>query len=159
MLWIVVLTYFLFFAEAFGRNGTIQTFSYNFIPFKEILRFLTKVSYFGPKIVLINVVGNIACFMPFGFFFSSILKYPTDNAAWKVTFVSAFLSSFMETIQFLTRTGCCDVDDVILNTFGGYLGFVVFYAVCLRKINAHEISSIKSEKIVELDKYKDASGQ
>lgn len=159
MLWIVVLTYFLFFAEAFGRDGTIKTFSYNFIPFKEILRFLTKTSYFGPKIVLINVVGNILCFLPFGFFFSSVMKFPVEHAAWKVTLVSTFLSAFMEAIQFLTRTGCCDIDDVILNTFGGYLGYVVFSALFLRKIEMGQIAEIRNEKIVELTTYKDAAGR
>lgn len=159
MLWIVVLTYFLFFTEAFGRDGTIKTFSYNFIPFKEILRFLTKTSYFGPKIVLINVIGNILLFMPFGFFFASILKYPVKHAAWKVTFVSTFLSGFMEFIQFMTKTGCCDIDDIILNTFGGYLGYVLFAALFLRKIDMGQIADIRNEKIVELKTYKDAAGQ
>lgn len=126
VLWIVVLTYFLFFAEVFGRNGVVKDFSYNYIPFKEILRYLTKTRYFGAKIVLINVVGNILCFMPFGFFFASIIRYPAKHAAWNVTFVSAALSGLVEFIQFVSRTGCCDIDDVILNTFGGFLGYVVF---------------------------------
>lgn len=159
MLWIVVLTYFLFFAEVFGRDGKIVTFSYNFIPFKEILRYLTKASYFGYKIVILNIVGNIVCFMPFGFFFASVLKYPAVHVAWKTTFVSAFLSGFMETIQYITKTGCCDIDDVILNTFGGYLGYVVFAIIFLRRINMGQITDIRNEKIVELKTYKDAAGQ
>ena len=35
----------------------------------------------------------------------------------------------METIQLVTRVGCFDVDDLILNTAGAAAGYVLF-AVC-----------------------------
>ena len=30
-------------------------------------------------------------------------------------------------IQLITRVGCCDVDDVILNTLGGMLGYLCYW--------------------------------
>ena len=35
------------------------------------------------------------------------------------------LSLSVETVQLLTRIGCFDVDDMILNTLGGWLGYLV----------------------------------
>lgn len=48
-------------------------------------------------------------------------------------FFSIFLGSFalsltIETIQLVCKIGCFDVDDLLLNTIGGILGYVVFLA-------------------------------
>ena len=37
------------------------------------------------------------------------------------------MSLFIESVQLLTRVGSFDVDDLILNTLGGILGYVLFY--------------------------------
>ena len=39
------------------------------------------------------------------------------------------LSLVVETIQLITKVGCFDVDDLILNTLGAALGYLAF-AVC-----------------------------
>ena len=35
-------------------------------------------------------------------------------------------SAVAEVIQLVTKVGCFDVDDLMLNTFGGCIGYLVF---------------------------------
>lgn len=44
-----------------------------------------------------------------------------------VTLFSMEFSITVEVIQLITRVGCCDVDDVILNTLGGMLGYLCYW--------------------------------
>ena len=46
-----------------------ESFSNNFIPFKEILRYSLSSGLFYK-----NVIGNVLLFIPFGYFISNILK-------------------------------------------------------------------------------------
>ena len=46
------------------------------------------------------------------------------------------ISLTMEVIQLLTKVGCFDVDDMILNTLGAALGYGI-YAVCDRIRRKH----------------------
>jgi glycopeptide antibiotics resistance protein len=39
------------------------------------------------------------------------------------------VSSCVEYTQYVLRAGCCDVDDVILNTLGAFLGYILFLAL------------------------------
>ena len=73
VLYLVLLTYFLFFAEEMGRTPGIRAgYSYNLTPLKEIRRFLTHADVLGWRAVFLNIVGNMAAFMPFGFFLPEI---------------------------------------------------------------------------------------
>ena len=64
-LYLVVLTYFLFFSEKYGRTAE-REFSYNLTPFLEIRRFWNYREILGVKAVFINLAGNILAFVPFG---------------------------------------------------------------------------------------------
>ena len=48
----------------------------------------------------------------------------------KVTFLSFLCSVTVELIQLVSKLGSCDVDDVILNTLGGLLGYIMF-CICI----------------------------
>ena len=45
---------------------------------------------------------------------------------WATAVNSLALSLLVETFQLLTRVGCFDVDDLVLNTLGGILGYITF---------------------------------
>ena len=64
--YLVVLTYFMFFSDGFGRSGH-EAYAYNLILFKEIKRFLQIQGASWMRSFLLNTVGNVICFMPFGF--------------------------------------------------------------------------------------------
>ena len=69
--YIVCLIYFLFFAESTGRTFEGRSYHYNLELFKEIRRFIVYRHTLGTKAVALNLFGNIAAFIPFGFFLPS----------------------------------------------------------------------------------------
>ena len=128
LLHIVFLIYFLFLAEWYGRTEVTEEYRYNLELFKEIRRFLTYREQLGMFTVLANLLGNIMIFVPYGFFISMAGK---SMGFFKILFFSMALSLGVETIQLFTRVGSFDVDDILLNTIGGVLGYILF-VVCSR---------------------------
>lgn len=123
-LYLALLIYFLFFAESF-RESTPDYYRYNLIPFQEIMRYLRYYHSIGIGRVCLNLLGNIIGFAPFGFFLPCISTRKLSFGA--VTLFSMEFSIAVEVIQLITRVGCCDVDDVILNTLGGMLGYLCYW--------------------------------
>lgn len=121
IVYLVILTYFMFFSDGFGRTGH-QEYAYNLILFKEIKRFYKYRKLLGIKAFLLNTVGNVVCFMPFGFILPLISR---RGGKWYNTFLLSFLFSlFIETTQLVFKVGSFDVDDLFLNTVGGITGFL-----------------------------------
>lgn len=125
--YLLCMTYFLFFAETFGRAGTERVYAYNLELFKEIKRFWNYREELGIFAVFSNIAGNVICFLPFG----SILPVLSRRARsfWVITFLSFDFSLLVECTQLIFRVGSFDVDDLFLNTLGGMLGFFIF-TVC-----------------------------
>lgn len=93
----------------------------NLIPFHEISRTIHEVSNHG----LFNLIGNIAIFMPFGIFLGLMAR---SN---RISSVGVFLRSLglslcLESAQLLFAIGSFDVDDLMLNSSGGVMGFIAF---------------------------------
>lgn len=122
--YIVALCYFLFFAELLGRTDMNRDYHYNLILFKEITRFIRYRHVLGWFAVFANIFGNVLIFVPFG------MLIPVLSKRYKrlpgVTLLSFELSLAVELIQLITKVGSCDVDDMLLNTLGGMLGFVCY---------------------------------
>ena len=100
---------------------------YNLVPFRTILLFLRDVEK-TPR--FFNLYGNILLFIPFGFLLPLVWKKAFRFS--RVLICTLLLSTSFEIYQFLTRTGHADIDDVILNTTGGLLGFF-FITVYFRR--------------------------
>jgi len=77
-----------------------------------------------------NIGGNIIGFMPLGILLPALF-FSLRNI-WRVALASFCISLIFETTQLLTGLGSFDVDDIILNTAGGVLGYIVYLA--LKKI-------------------------
>lgn len=92
----------------------------NFMPFKTILGYLSGEPSW--QIVVRNLAGNLLLFVPFGVFLPLIFR----TMRWKRVLITALVFSLLlETLQ-VFLPGSPDVDDVILNTLGGLLGYVAF---------------------------------
>lgn len=74
------------------------------------------------KDIIIIVGGNIIMFIPFGFL-GWIFPKLNDLKTLLITFVSAII--IIEALQYFSRLGIFEVDDVLLNTFGVFLGFLM----------------------------------
>ena len=123
VLYIFFLVYFLFLAEWYGRTGMTEEYRYNLELFKEIRRFITYREQLGMFAVFANLFGNILIFVPYGFFISMAA---VRRGFFKTLFYSFGLSLCVEVVQLFTRVGSFDVDDILLNTIGGVLGYILF---------------------------------
>jgi len=79
-----------------------------------------KINFF-----LINIIGNIAVFMPIGFFACLLWKKPSF---WKALLFGLLTSLIIELAQYPLERGT-DIDDLWLNTLGALLGWVVYIAI------------------------------
>lgn len=128
VIYVLLLIYFLFFSEAYGRVAEAEReYRYNLTPFVEIRRFWVYRDQVGLFAFFTNIFGNVIGFIPLGFILPIICR------SWRNGFLiilSGFgLSLCVETIQLITKVGCFDVDDMILNTVGAAVGYITF-AVC-----------------------------
>ena len=114
---------------SFGTN--------NFIPFKEILRY-----NMGSRLFFKNVIGNMILFLPFGFFISLYLKEEKANLPLLIILITSFS---IEVVQMIIGR-VFDIDDILLNLVGGYLGYLVYYF--LKKIWDKIPNVLKNEWIL-----------
>ena len=122
-----VLFYFLFFSEKMGRTYSERAYHYNLVPLKEIMRFIRYRKVLGTYAVVLNLVGNIIAFMPFGTFLP--IYYERCRKLRYTVLYSFELSLVVEILQLVFKVGSLDVDDLILNTIGGLFGFLVYELV------------------------------
>lgn len=114
------------FIDASISNGAGQ--SNNFIPFKTILPIITQNSLLS-NIFLTNIVGNILLFAPFGFLCPLIFR--KLNMATKVIWIGFAASLLVESSQLIISSiigftyRSFDVDDLIVNTLGVIVGYVI----------------------------------
>lgn len=135
--YLILLMYYMFFADIWGRTNIRGDYSYNLQPFQEIIRFIRYREALGFWPVFLNLGGNILGFMPFGFCMPLLDR---KHRSWYVIFFESMLfSAGIEIIQLISRVGSCDVDDVILNTLGGFLGYLLFAAALKIRRKRHAV--------------------
>ena len=149
-----LITYFLIytitiftltlFDEIFGRQGLVviewdkelikfyMKTSFNIIPFRTIrlftLGYIKGIVSF--KNFSVNIFGNLCAFMPYGLFLP--LMFRNMNKFYKFLITMILIVIIIELLQFVTMSGSCDIDDLILNV----LGASIVYFICkIRFIN------------------------
>ena len=102
-------------------NTDFESYSSNFIPFKEILRY----SYTSP-LFWRNVIGNIIVFIPYGYMAADTIKMICKKTNIFITMLCVIATTVsIEVIQYyIGRT--FDIDDIILNILGGLIGYLIF---------------------------------
>ncbi|MET1250123.1 VanZ family protein [Sporolactobacillus sp. STCC-11] len=101
-------------------TGTpIQRFNVNLNPL-VIFQNVQSASLFY---FIIDDLGNILLFLPFGFFLT--MKYPQFRWPHAI-FMGALFSATIEWIQLFLPNRMTDIDDVILNTTGAVLGYMLY---------------------------------
>lgn len=112
----------------------VEGYSYNLIPFHTIQSYAAYVFKGGSVslVALVNLWGNLALFLPMGILVP-ILFEPLQKARRFLPFLLVLLFA-IEGLQLVTKLGCFDVDDIILNYLGGLFGFL--FALLLTKNSA-----------------------
>ena len=96
----------------------------NLIPFKEMFRY-----EIGSYKFMKNIVGNILLFIPYCFFSS----YYLNNRKMGTNIVLCLIATFcIESIQYYIGRGF-DVDDIILNVLGGFIGCLLYIVLATIK--------------------------
>ena len=128
VMYILLLVYFLFLSEEYGRQSyQVREYRYNLVFFREIHRFLTYWEMVGFWSAMLNICGNIIGFIPFGFFLP--ILQPRCKRVWVVVLSGMLVSLLVESIQLISKVGCFDVDDIFLNTLGVLIG-VLWFCIC-----------------------------
>lgn len=93
---------------------------------------------------LIEVVGNLLAFIPFG-----ILVALADRKINlpRATLYSAGLSLTFEAVQYIIAFGSSDITDIIINTLGGVTGYFV-YTLIRKKLTEKKVNIILLPLIV-----------
>ena len=129
--YLLLLGYVVFFSSGFGREEHTE-YRYNLTLFQEIGRFYSFGMRTGAwDLFWLNVVGNVCVFVPFGAFLPALFAKCQKLIA--VMLFSLELSLTVELVQLVTKVGSFDVDDLLLNTIGGILGFWMYKILARRK--------------------------
>ncbi|MCD7762651.1 MAG: VanZ family protein [Lachnospiraceae bacterium] len=146
LLYMAGLIYFLFLSEDAGHGGAGE-YDYNIQPFREIIRYIRYRELLGTRAVLMNLVGNVIGFMPFGALVP--LMWRSARRAWRTTLLSFEISALVEIAQLIFKVGCFDVDDMILNALGGLIGYVLFFAAsrCYYKAEQRRTAAAETQEV------------
>ncbi|MGG1551255.1 VanZ family protein [Paenibacillus ferrarius] len=106
--------------EIFSDQRTFHR-SINLIPFNSIREFIFSSSMTIKSFAFSNVVGNILIFIPLG---SYLLLFKKNKRVTTNLLIIFYISLSVEIIQGLLGIGASDIDDIILNGFGGLIGIL-----------------------------------
>ena len=100
----------------------------NLVPFRTIRRFarllIPPVRPYLVRIALHNLLGNVALFIPLGWFLPAL--FPALRS-FPMTVLSVLVSvSCVEVLQVVFTVGICDVDDLLLNLLGAFIGYGLY---------------------------------
>ncbi|KKM09445.1 hypothetical protein SY88_18925 [Clostridiales bacterium PH28_bin88] len=97
---------------------------YNLAPFNSLVYYIKSYNDMNIDTWFLNLFGNVIMFMPLGFLLPLLL---TKMAKWRqILYASILTSSILEILQFGLGKGSLDVDDILLNTVGGVIGYSIF---------------------------------
>ena len=124
---IVVVARFTFFP--FSKvNGQIQPLVFNLanaFPFRiNWVPMVNLTDYPTMREILINVIGNTAMFIPLGIVWPCV--YKELNTPIKAIAAGAGFSLLIEILQLPFYDRVSDVDDLILNSLGFILGYLIY---------------------------------
>jgi glycopeptide antibiotics resistance protein len=113
----------------------------NLVPFASIAKYVRYFMKYGLRdIVSINLIGNIAVFIPFGLFPPLLWR---KFGFFRTIMLGASISALYEIIQ-LGQNRTTDIDDLILNTLGTAVGFLLYLLIKSLPCKVDEKCKLKS---------------
>ena len=100
----------------------------NWMPFHSIYGYvyalIHKTNLQLVPYALINLFGNVAAFIPLGFYLPRL--WGKCRSLGRFFAYATTIIVLIELIQLFSLRGSCDVDDLILNVSGALMGFALF---------------------------------
>jgi len=87
------------------------------------MRGLNLIPFAGSSVGSTEMITNLIVFIPLGLLLS--VNFKRTNFWRKLAYIF-FFSLAAEVIQFVLAIGITDITDVIMNTFGGFLGLMLY---------------------------------
>lgn len=112
------------FVLLFFRPANQDYSQVNYVPFKTIVGFLSGNGNF--LIAFYNITANVLLFVPYGVVTFMLSKNPSRR---QLFLIPAGVILLIETLQHLTKRGSMDIDDLILNLLGVWIGYVLYPVV------------------------------
>lgn len=134
LIYIALILKFAVFRDGFLSGGSFESSKYNLIPFVEIRELFLNATPFQFGVIFF---GNILLFSPFGAF----LRYKRLNLA-KTTFFGFISSLIIEISQFVFKVGIFEIDDLLLNTIGVFLGAKIYEILRVYNYGSKKIKKI-----------------
>ncbi|WP_342572728.1 VanZ family protein [Paenibacillus sp. FSL R5-0749] len=106
-----------------GRTQGLY-YQYNLVPFETIRPLLLERERYHTDAWVKNLFGNIVLFIPLGIWIPWLFRRCRSFLIFTSTVVLLLLG--VEVIQLITSVGSFDVDDIILNTVGAWIGYAGF---------------------------------
>lgn len=135
--------YFLFLRNSFNIGGSYWehlAININIVPFNTIRQMVYLiVNVSNPHLLpyaVINLFGNVVGFIPFGILLPCLLKQVQSIKKFLPYTVGVIIA--IELVQLLTLRGSCDIDDLILNTTGALIGYVLWRTVSRWYVSKYE---------------------
>lgn len=143
IIYCLLLITILFLNNEYRMGGfqNINTFSKehfetsNLIPFATIIEYIIGVisNDINTSIVIINFATNLLLFAPMGFFIPVLFQNRIKNIKQFVIMI-IILTLIVEMLQFITYRGSTDIDDIILNTIGAVIMYMIMRTKFAKKL-------------------------
>lgn len=106
----------------------------NLVPLKSILRYISAIitGSMNLSIPLSNLLGNLLMFFPMGIYIPFIFMKMRNIK--RISVVTIILLLLLEILQFVTKFGEFDIDDIILNFVGAIFGYGVWKFKIVQKL-------------------------
>ena len=132
-----LLLTFLFFDSYFERGlpkDELKEGLIRLVPFSTIGGFAKSIFVGGHSAerIATNLLGNLVAFMPLSFFLPLFLRRLRRIIPFTLS-VMLFVT-LIELAQYVFSVGVCDIDDLILNTFGAIVAFYLLKIPPVRKM-------------------------
>ncbi len=134
---------FVLYSSTFIFREPRKERKYNFQPFwnyNEIEE--------GDIVVLREILMNVAVFIPIGLLLGVIFS---RLAWWKVVLLGSLISMFIEFSQFAFMRGFAETNDVIHNTLGCLIGYII-YKVLLKRL--FQVSRSRLMDVADLSRFR-----
>ena len=150
IIYFLIYTFLVFsltlFDEIYNRQGLVLVnwnkdllksylnTSFNIVPFRTIKLFIEGYinGYVNFKNFCINILGNLFAFMPCALFIPILFK--KVNKYYKFLIILVISVVLIEILQFITMSGSCDIDDLILNIVGATIAYYILKIKFINKL-------------------------
>lgn len=132
IIYLINLAYQLFLNPALRHVNAIS--GVNISPLKTIFLYYNAYTRHTLPIknIILNMIGNVMLFMPFGYFVYVLFKPMRSFLPYFFFFL--FMIIGVECIQYIWKVGSADIDDIILNMSGILILYIILKFPYIKKL-------------------------